>query len=60
MMTVKQTSQLLVWVVVGLVLVEILLYFFGPTGLRTDEIVVVGIVIFALICFRIWLRWRGQ
>jgi predicted nucleic acid-binding Zn ribbon protein len=60
MMTVKQNSQLLVWVIAGLVLVGILLYFFGPTALRTDEIIVIGVLILALICFRIWLRWRGE
>jgi predicted nucleic acid-binding Zn ribbon protein len=60
MMTVTQTSRLLAWVIVGLIVVGILLHLFGPAALRTDEIIVIGFLIFALICFRSWLRWRGE
>ena len=38
MMTVTQTAPLLRWVIAGLILLGILLYFLGPAALRTDEI----------------------
>ena len=59
MMTVTQTTRLLAWVIAGLIVVGILLYFFGPVEMRTDEIIVVSLVILTLICFLVWLRWRG-
>ena len=59
MMTMTQTSRLLAWVIAGLIVVGILLYFFGPVEMRTDEIIVVSLVILGLICFLVWLRWRG-
>jgi hypothetical protein len=60
MMTMTQTARLLVWVIAGLIVVGILLYFFGPVEMRTDEIIVVSFVILGLICFQVWLRWRGE
>jgi hypothetical protein len=59
MMTTTQTGRLVVWVIAGLIVVGILLYFFGPVEMRTDEIIVVSLVILGLICFLVWLRWRG-
>jgi hypothetical protein len=42
MMTVRQASYLIDWVIVGLIVIGGLLYFFGPASLRTDEVIVVG------------------
>jgi hypothetical protein len=60
MMTVMQTSRLIAWVIVGLIVLGILLYLFGPTALRTDELVVIGLLIIGLIWFQVWLRRRGE
>jgi hypothetical protein len=51
-----QTRRLLIWAIVALIIVAILLYIFGPATLRTDEIIVVGLLVVALIGLRIWLR----
>ena len=59
MMTTTQATRLLAWVVAGLIVVRILLYFFGPTEMRTDEIIAISLVILGLVCFLVWLRWRG-
>jgi len=59
MMTVRQASYLIDWVIVGLIVIGGLLYFFGPASLRTDEVIVVGLIILALIGFQIGLR-RSQ
>jgi hypothetical protein len=59
MMTVIQTTRLIVWVIVGLIVLGILLYFFGPTALRDDELIVIGLLIIGLIWFQVWLRRRG-
>ena len=51
-MTVAQTARLLRWVIAGLILLGVLLYFFGPTALRTDEAIVCdasGLAVFELI-----------
>jgi hypothetical protein len=56
MMSVEQTSHLLDWAIVGLILVGGLFYFFGPVALRTDDVIAVGLVILALIGFQIGLR----
>lgn len=58
-MTVAQTTRLIAWVIVGLILLGILLYLFGPAALRTDELVVIGLLIIGLVCFRVWLHRRG-
>lgn len=60
MMTVTQTTRLLAWVIVGLIVLGILLYLFGPAALRTDELIVTGLLIIGLIWFQVWLRRRGQ
>jgi hypothetical protein len=60
MMTVTQTTRLIAWAIVALIVVGILLYFFGPATLRTDELIVFGLLILALICFRTWLGRRGE
>lgn len=60
MMTVTQTTRLLAWVIVGLIVVGIVLYLFGPAALRTDELIIVGVLIIGLIWFQVWLRRRGQ
>ena len=58
-MTVIETTRLFAWVIVGLLLLRILSYLFGPGALRTDELVVIGLLIFGLVWFRVWLRQRG-
>ena len=60
MMTVTQTTRLLVWVIVGLIALAILLYLFGPAALRTDELIIIGLLIIGLIWFHVWLRRRAQ
>jgi hypothetical protein len=60
MMTVTQTTRLLAWVIVGLIVVGIVLYLFGPAALRTDELIIIGVLIIGLIWFQVWLRRRGQ
>jgi len=40
-----QTSRLIIWVIVGLVVLANLLYWFGPATLRTEELVVIGLLI---------------
>jgi hypothetical protein len=59
MMTVMQASYLIDWVIVGLIAIGGLLYFLGPASLRTDEVIVIGLMILALIGFQIGLR-RSQ
>jgi hypothetical protein len=59
MMTVTQTTRLIAWVIVGLIVLGILLYLFGPATLRTDELIVIGLLIIGLIWFQVWLRRRG-
>jgi len=59
MMTATHTSRVIAWVIVGLILLGILAYLFGPAALRTDELIVIGLMIIGLIWFRIWLRRRG-
>ena len=41
MMTVRQASHLIDWVIAGLIVIGGLLYFFGPASLRTDEVIVI-------------------
>jgi hypothetical protein len=60
MMTVTQTPRLLAWVIVGLIVLGILLYLFGAAALRTDELIVIGLLIIGLIWFQVWLRRRGE
>ncbi len=55
-MTVTQASRLVAWVIVGLIVLVVLLYLFGPTALRTDELVAIGLLIIGLIWFQVWLR----
>jgi len=59
MMMVTQTTCLIAWVIVGLIVLGILLYLFGPAALRTDELIVIGLLIIGLIWFQVWLRRRG-
>jgi hypothetical protein len=59
MMTVTQATRLIAWVIVGLIVLGILLYLFGPAALRTDELIVIGLLIIGLIWFQVWLRRRG-
>jgi hypothetical protein len=58
-MTATQTTRLFAWVIVGLILLAILSYLFGPAALRVDELLVIGLLIIGLVCFRVWLRRRG-
>ncbi len=59
MTTVTQTTRLIAWVIAGLILLGILLYLFGPAALRTDEMIVIGVLIIGLIWFQVWLRQRS-
>ena len=59
MMTMRQTTRLITCVIVGLVVLANLLYWFGPATLRTEELVVIGLLIIGLISFQVWLRRRG-
>jgi len=36
------------------------LYLFGPAALRTDELIIIGLLIIGLIWFQVWLRRRGE
>jgi hypothetical protein len=45
MMSVEQTSHLIDWAIVGLILIGGLFYFFGPVALRTDDVIAIGLVI---------------
>jgi hypothetical protein len=56
MMTVKETSRLIDWAIAGLFVLGVLLHFFGPAELETDELIVIVLVILVLIVFRFWLR----
>jgi hypothetical protein len=56
MQTMKQATRLVPWVIVGLIALGILLHFFGPAALETDELIVIGLLIFALVVFRVWLH----
>ncbi|MFZ2082639.1 MAG: hypothetical protein WAV38_39485 [Xanthobacteraceae bacterium] len=57
--TVTQTTRLIAWVIVGLISVGILLYVFGPSALRIDELIIVGLLIIRLIWFQVRLRRRS-
>ena len=48
-----QTTRLLVWVIVGLIALAILLYLFGAAALRTDELIIIGLLIIGLIWFQV-------
>jgi predicted nucleic acid-binding Zn ribbon protein len=52
----RQTSRLIDWAIVGLIVLGVLLHFFGPAELETDEFIVIALLILALIAFRVWLR----
>jgi hypothetical protein len=56
MMTVAQTSRLLPWTIAGLIVLGILLHFFGPAELEKDELIIIGLLILVLIVFRTWLH----
>jgi len=53
---VTQTSQLVDWVIAGLIVIGGLFYFFGPVALRTDDVIAAGLATLALIGFRVGLR----
>jgi hypothetical protein len=57
---VRQTSHLIDWAIAGLIVIGGLFYFFGPVALRTDDVIAVGLVILALIGFRLGLRRYGE
>jgi len=59
LMTVTQTTRLIAWVIVGLIVLGILLFLFGPAALRTDEMIIIGVLIIGLIWFQVWLRRRS-
>ena len=59
MLTVTQIARRIPWVIMGLILVGGLLHFFGPAELESGELIVIGALIVALICFQVWLRRRG-
>jgi hypothetical protein len=59
MLAVTQTTRLIPWVIVGLMLLGALLHLFGPAELETDELVAIGLLIIGLIWLQVWLRRRG-
>ena len=59
MLTVTQIARRIPWVIMGLILLGGLLHFFGPAELENDELIVIGVLIVALICFQVWLRRRS-
>jgi hypothetical protein len=59
MMTMMQTTRLITWVIVGLVVLANILYWFGPAMLRTEELVVIGLLIIGLVWLQVWLRRRS-
>jgi hypothetical protein len=59
-MTVTQTARLLRWVIAGLILLGVVLYIFGPAALRTDEVIVVGLMIAGLVWLDVWLRRQSE
>jgi hypothetical protein len=59
-MTMTQTARLLRWVIAGLILLGVLLYIFGPAALRTDEVIVAGLMIAGLIWLDVWLRRQSE
>jgi len=60
MMTVTETARLLRWVIAGLILLGVLLYIFGPAALRTDEVIVIGLMIAGLLWLDIWVRRQNE
>jgi hypothetical protein len=56
MQTMKQATRLIPWVTVGLIVLGIVLHFFGPAALETDELIIIGLLILVLVVFRVWLR----
>jgi hypothetical protein len=59
-MTVTQTARLLRWVIAGLILLGVVLYIFGPAALRTDEVIVVGLMIAGPVWLDVWLRRQSE
>jgi len=54
-----QIARRIPWLIMGLILLGGLLHFFGPAELESDQLIVIGALIVALICFQVWLRRRG-
>jgi hypothetical protein len=52
----EMTGRFVPWTVLALILIAILLHFFGPAELERDELIALGGAIVALIGFRLWLR----
>jgi hypothetical protein len=61
MMTAMQTTRLITWVIVGLVVLANIniLYWLGPATLRTEELVMIGLLIIGLIWVQVWFRRRS-
>jgi hypothetical protein len=60
MMTVTETARFLRWVIAGLILLGVLLYIFGPAALRTDEVIIVGLMVAGLLWLDIWVRRQSE
>jgi hypothetical protein len=56
MITAAQTGRVVTWTIVGLVVLAVLLHFFGPAQLEWDELIVIGLLIVALIGLRVGFR----
>ena len=59
-MNVAQTARLLRWVIAGLILLGVLLYIFGPAALRTDEVIIGGLMVAGLLWLDIWVRRQNE
>jgi hypothetical protein len=58
--TVTWATRLIAWLIVGLIVLGIVLYLYGPAAPMNDELVVIGLLIIGLVWFEVWLRRRGQ
>jgi hypothetical protein len=59
MLTVTQIARRIPWLIMGLILVGGLFHLFGPAEMERGELIVIGALIVALICFQVWLRRGG-
>jgi purine-cytosine permease-like protein len=56
MITAAQTGRLVTWAIVVLIVLAVLLHFFGPARLEWNELIVIALLIVALMGLRVGLR----